>query len=75
MTNYTQTSTCAYAPSRTPARRSVIATVLSMFRLRKSRADLRGLDPHLLRDIGLTEDDAKREADRPVWDVPSNWRL
>ena len=43
--------------------------------LRKSRAHLGTLDQHLLDDIGLTEAEARTEAERPIWDVPSNWRL
>ena len=29
---------------------------------------------HLLEDIGVTRDAAEREASRPIWDVPANWR-
>lgn len=45
-----------------------------MLNLRRQRQDLRALDPHLLRDIGITSDQALREADRAPWDVPSHWR-
>ena len=41
---------------------------------RRHRRTLRTLEPHLLRDIGLTEAEARREAERPFWDVPSHWR-
>lgn len=68
------------APLSLPARR---ATSLSLHRLlsslgralslRKSRRDLGALDAHLLSDIGLTPDQARREALRPLWDAPSGW--
>jgi uncharacterized protein YjiS (DUF1127 family) len=40
---------------------------------RECRA-LARLDDHLLRDIGITRQEADREAMRPVWDVPDHWR-
>jgi uncharacterized protein YjiS (DUF1127 family) len=42
--------------------------------LRRQRSSLARLDDHLLRDIGLTPETAKAEADRPLWDVPARWR-
>lgn len=32
-----------------------------------TRQELRDLPPHMLRDIGLTRDEAMREADKPFW--------
>jgi len=34
---------------------------------RRSRKDLRHLDDHLLKDIGLTHRQALKEAQRPFW--------
>jgi uncharacterized protein YjiS (DUF1127 family) len=34
---------------------------------RRDRRALAALDPHLLRDIGLNEDQAAREAGKPFW--------
>jgi len=31
------------------------------------RQDLRALDDHLLRDIGITREQARREAGKPFW--------
>ena len=31
------------------------------------------LDDRALADIGLTQAQARREASRPIWDVPANW--
>ena len=41
--------------------------------LRRERARLTALDEHLLRDIGLSRDEALSEAQRPAWDVPAHW--
>lgn len=35
------------------------------------RRALKNLDPRLLKDIGVTADDAAREAARPIWDLPA----
>ncbi len=53
---------------------SLIGRVFSLLGLYQSRRSLDRLDDALLRDIGLTRDEAYAEARRPVWDVPGNWR-
>jgi len=40
---------------------------------RRSRNNLRTLDAHMLNDVGLTEREAQKEVNRPVWDVPGHW--
>jgi uncharacterized protein YjiS (DUF1127 family) len=35
--------------------------------LRRDRKLLSGLDPHLLRDIGLTPEEVQAEASKPFW--------
>jgi uncharacterized protein YjiS (DUF1127 family) len=39
----------------------------------RTRRALARLDAHLLSDIGLTREDALREAQMTVWDVPATW--
>ncbi len=39
----------------------------------KQRKTLADLDDAVLRDIGLTREDALRESQRSVWDVPHHW--
>lgn len=51
-----------------PARLAALAAVS------RSRKGLMRLDDHLLRDIGLTREEAETEARRPVWDAPSHWK-
>ncbi|MEM9969634.1 MAG: DUF1127 domain-containing protein [Pseudomonadota bacterium] len=58
----------------TQPRKGFARFIFSILRLGKSRQDLRKLDDHLLRDLGITREEAKKEADRPIWDVPANWR-
>jgi uncharacterized protein YjiS (DUF1127 family) len=42
--------------------------VLGTWRHRHAtRQELRDLPPHMLRDIGLTPDEAMSEADKPFW--------
>lgn len=57
-----------------PSRRPLLSRLLHLAALRRNRSRLAQLDDHLLRDIGLTRDEARAEAERPVWDVPSHWR-
>ena len=40
----------------------------------RQRQHLGALDGAALKDIGLTRDQADREAARPLWDVPAFWR-
>lgn len=40
----------------------------------RQRRELAELDEHLLRDIGVSRDEADAESSRPAWDVPSHWR-
>ena len=41
---------------------------------RAQRAALSRLDDARLADIGISRAQAQAETDRPIWDVPSNWR-
>ncbi len=42
---------------------------------RQQRRRLCKLDKAALRDLGLTRHEALKEARRPFWDVPHNWRM
>ena len=55
-------------------RPSLLARALGIFTLRQSRRRLAELDLHMLQDIGLTADEARREATLPFWDAPAHWR-
>ncbi len=43
--------------------------------LYKQRKALISLDDAMLRDIGVTREQANSEANRPVWDAPKHWKV
>lgn len=59
----------APAPTARPSRLRRLALWLT---LRRERGDLAALDARLLRDVGLDPAVARREWERPFWDVPGN---
>lgn len=66
-------STAARIPSRTtrPARSIGLMGLLG---LRRQRQQLANMTPEQLADIGITAEAAEAEANRPLWEIPSNWR-
>lgn len=69
------TQTLARGASCAPTRhRSVATLVAQAFAARRQRRALVGLDTDQLDDLGLTRLEAKAEAKRPLWDVPTAWR-
>ena len=52
-----------------------LAWLTRAWALRRQRRLLADLPPEILRDIGVTPDDARAEATRPFWDAPAHWRL
>ena len=52
---------------------SLIGATFSLLALSRSRQALGDLDARALEDIGISAADARREAARPVWDVPTSW--
>ncbi len=55
------------------ARPSFWQWLIAAFAARRQRARLSQLPPHLLKDIGLSQEEADREAKRGMWDVPEHW--
>jgi uncharacterized protein YjiS (DUF1127 family) len=72
MTSLTQAHCCT--PSKPQAQRSIWAQMMQAVGLARQRRTLAALDPHMLRDIGITPDEAQAEAAKPLWDVPRHWR-
>lgn len=73
------TDKCNAMPNVTAAygiapRSNWIQRIRTMLALHRTRIDLSHLSDEQLSDIGLTRDDVDAELERPVWDVPSNWR-
>lgn len=57
-----------------PAEVSFLTKLMAMIAVRKQRIDLANLTPSQLADIGISTKDALHEVQKPLWDVPSNWR-
>lgn len=58
--------------SRVPfGRRLRLTALLDLWR---SRQALAKLDDAALADVGLTRQEAAKEASKPIWDVPVHWR-
>lgn len=52
-----------------------LAALAAALAAHRSRNALARLDPHLLRDIGLTREEALAETARPLWKLPAHWTL
>ncbi|MCV6598213.1 MAG: DUF1127 domain-containing protein [Mangrovicoccus sp.] len=53
-----------------PRRKFSLSAYIALWRQRRA---LNALEPEQLRDIGLAEEAAKKEAKRALWDVPNHW--
>jgi uncharacterized protein YjiS (DUF1127 family) len=51
-----------------------LATLRSALALSRQRRQLAALEPERLSDMGLSAEDARREASRPFWDAPHHWK-
>ncbi|MGB3314175.1 MAG: DUF1127 domain-containing protein [Albidovulum sp.] len=55
-------------------RSNLLGWLSKRIELHRQRRDLSGLTEHRLTDIGISKDQARTEAGRPIWDVPETWR-
>ncbi len=53
-------------------KRSLAARLVMMLGIHRERRSLDQLDAALLEDIGITRDQARKEARRAAWDVPAH---
>ena len=51
-----------------------LAVLLRLASLARQRRHLAELPDLLLKDVGISPDDARVEAHRKIWDVPDHWR-
>lgn len=54
--------------------KGIFKRIAVLMAVRRSRNELSHLTDTQLLDIGLTRDAAEAELQRPIWDVPANWR-
>jgi uncharacterized protein YjiS (DUF1127 family) len=64
-TKYTKTGHVSFS--------TVFASVKQMWAVRKQRKELAQMDSDRLSDIGVSFEQAQKEAARPMWDCPSYW--
>lgn len=58
-----------------PAKRAGLMTrIVRAQELNAQRRALSRLDPHLRRDVGLSDREVEDELMRSMWDAPENWR-
>ncbi|WP_342078600.1 DUF1127 domain-containing protein [Yoonia sp. SS1-5] len=70
----THTDCISAAPAQNRRSVGLLKRLGHYFAVRGQRNGLRKLPPHLLRDIGLTDAEARREVAKPFWDVRETWR-
>ncbi|MDG2230434.1 MAG: DUF1127 domain-containing protein [Paracoccaceae bacterium] len=62
-----------FAPQFKISISTIIHNVLNRIKMQRSRHRLSQLDAKALRDIGLSQAEANREAQKPIWDAPNHW--
>lgn len=60
--------------TRRTVRFDLFGLLRRMIETRRQRLHLGALNEHRLKDIGISKEEARAEAQRPVWDVPATWR-
>ena len=55
--------------------RSLLSRLADALAHQRQRNRLAQLEEHMLNDIGVSRREALREANRPIWDAPDNWRI
>lgn len=65
----------ALSPLFALPRFDILATVSNWASIARQRHALAQLDSDALADLGLTREMAEKEAQRPFWDAPNNWRV
>lgn len=62
-----------FAPQFKISISTILHNVLNRIKMQRSRHRLSQLDAKALRDIGLSQAEANREAQKPIWDAPNHW--
>ncbi len=65
---------CGCAATARRARTPLLNLLVLAFTAAQQRRKLKDLPPHLRDDLGLSDDDIRRESKRRFWDVPKHWQ-
>ena len=68
------TTLTSRASAATSSRSAFRFAPLSWIGVSRQRRQLAALDARTLRDMGISDAQARTEANRPFWDVPTHWR-
>ena len=60
------------APSRGTRAKGFWARVWTAFSVYHERQELAHMTDHMLADIGLTREEAEKEASKPIWQLPTH---
>ncbi|MEO1238516.1 MAG: DUF1127 domain-containing protein [Pseudomonadota bacterium] len=72
----TTRTTTLFRPTVPLRRRTgIIAKISSLLALFSERRRLADMPDHMLKDLGITRQEAEAEARRSIWDSPSHWRV
>ena len=74
MTRFTATLTDAAVPASNARKLSIVQLIQRALLVRRERRALMSLDERMLADVGLSQADAYREANRPFLDVSASGR-
>lgn len=55
-------------------RGAIAKTVKHHLAVRRQRIALKSLDHNRLLDLGIDQNQAQKEAKRPIWDAPAHWK-
>ncbi|WP_278922639.1 MULTISPECIES: DUF1127 domain-containing protein [Pseudophaeobacter] len=67
-------TSCATTGARPrTARFGLLSHIADRAALLRQRRALKALDAAALEDIGITREEALKEAARPLWDAPESW--
>ncbi len=74
MSTHFKTTACrpVYSAHK-PRRTGVLGWILTLASVWRERRILQTMERHRLDDLGLSREDANREARRNAWDAPDRW--
>jgi len=74
MTAMTARIEICHLPTQTTGLKAFFIKLVMAHSTWRQRQILKSLEAEALDDIGLTKDEADKEARKPIWDVPAHWR-